>query len=133
VTEEILRLTNGHPFLIQALCSALITRLNSCSRQQAQLDDIAVAIAEIFEKWSDSYFKDLWERTEPEQQLCLQAVCTSPGPCSTDTIQRYSGLDETTVASHLAKLVVRDLLCCDDEGYRIAAPIFRQWVILKQY
>ena len=133
VTEEILRLTNGHPFLVQALCSALITHLNSCSRQQAQLDDLAIAIAEIFEKWSDSYFKDLWERTEPEQQLCLRVVCASSGSCSADTIERYCGLDQATVALHLAKLVGRGLLRCDDGEYRIAVPIFGQWVILKQY
>ncbi|HEY5006233.1 MAG TPA: hypothetical protein VII61_23935 [Ktedonobacteraceae bacterium] len=131
VTEEILRLTGGHPFLIQALCSALITHLNSCLRQQARLDDVAVAIDEIFEKWSDSYFKDLWERTEPEQQMCLRGVCASSGSCSADAIQHYCGLDEAMVASHLAKLLRRDLLRCDSGEYRIAAPIFGQWVVLQ--
>jgi hypothetical protein len=132
VTEEILRLTGGHPFLIQALCSALITRLNSCARQQAHLDDVAAAIDEVFEKWSDSYFKDLWVRTEPEQQRCLRAVCASSGSCSADAIQLYCGLDDAIVASHLAKLLRRDLLRCDGVDYRIAAPIFGQWVFLQE-
>lgn len=131
VTEEILRLTGGHPFLIQALCSALITRLNGRSSQQAHLDDVAAAIDEIFEKWGDSYFEDLWERTEPEQQLCLRAVCASSGSCSAAAIQQYCKLDEATVTSHLAKLIRRDLLCCEEGEYRVAAPIFGQWVSLQ--
>ncbi len=132
VTEEILRVTGGHPFLVQALCSSLITRLNSYSRQQANMDDITIAIDEIFKKWSDSYFKDLWERTEPEQRLCLKAICALSGPCKADDIQRYCNLDEATTAFHLEKLIRRDLLRYNKGEYQLAAPIFEQWLALQQ-
>ena len=130
VTEEIVRVTGGHPFLIQALCSALIMRLNKYARQQASIDDMAVAIDEIFKKWGDSYFGDLWERTDKEQRLCLKAVCTVSvsGTCHVDYIRQYCKLDEITLTFTLERLLRRDLLRCDAGEYRVAAPIFAQWL-----
>jgi hypothetical protein len=124
VTEEIVRVTGGHPFLIQALCSALITSLNRSTRQKASIDD-------IFKKWGDSYFGDLWERTDGEQRLCLKAVCAAPGACNVDYIRQYCKLEEVTLAFTLEKLLKRDLLCCDGGEYRIAAPVFAQWLGLQ--
>lgn len=128
VTEEIVRVTGGHPFLIQALCSALVTRLNRYSRQKARIDDVMASVDEIFKKWGDSYFGDLWERTDREQRLCLKAVCTAPGSCDVDYIRQYCELDEVTLVFTLEKLLKRDLLCRDAGEYRIAAPIFAQWL-----
>jgi hypothetical protein len=129
VTEEILRVTGSHPFLIQALCSALITRLNKYSRQQASMDDVTASIDDIFKKWGDNYFGDLLERTDAQQRICLKAVCTAPDSCTADYIQRYCNLDEVTLVFTLEKLLRRDLLCYDEGEYRIAVPIFAQWLV----
>jgi len=131
VTEEIVRVTGGHPFLIQALCSSLITRLNKGSRQKAHIADVMVSIDEIFKKWGDSYFGDLWERTDEEQRLCLRAVYTAQGSCDIDYIWQCCKLDEVTLANTLEKLLKRDLLCCNEGEYKIAAPIFAQWLALQ--
>jgi hypothetical protein len=56
VIGEIIRITGGHPFLVQALCSVLITHLNKYSRQQACIDDVVASVDNIFKKWGDSYF-----------------------------------------------------------------------------
>ena len=131
VTEKIVCLTGGHPFLVQALCSALITRLNKAARQQASVDDVLASVDDIFKKWGDSYFGDLWERTDGEQRLCLKAVCTASDSCDVDYIRHYCKLDEVTLVSTLEKLLKRDLLSCDRGEYRIAAPIFAQWLALQ--
>ena len=131
VTEEIVHATGGHPFLIQALCSALVTRLNRYSRQQAGIDDVVASVDEIFKKWGDSYFRDLWERTDREQRLCLKAVCTAPGSCNVEYIRQHCKLDEVTLVFTLEKLLKRDLLCRNAGEYRVAAPIFAQWLALQ--
>jgi hypothetical protein len=131
VTEEIVRVTGGHPFLIQALCSSLITSLNKGSRQKAHIADVMVSVDEIFKKWGDSYFGDLWERTDEEQRLCLRAVYTAQSSCDIDYIRQYCKLDEVTLANTLEKLLKRDLLCCNEGEYKIAAPIFAQWLALQ--
>jgi hypothetical protein len=129
VTEEILRVTGSHPFLIQALCSALITRINKAPDQQASIADVSASIDDIFKKWGDSYFGDLLERTDAQQRICLKAVCTAPGSCTADYIQRTCNLDDVTLAATLAKLLRRDLLCYNEGEYRVAVPIFAQWLL----
>jgi hypothetical protein len=129
VSAEILRVTGNHPFLIQALCSALITRINKASHQQASIADVSASIDDIFKKWGDNYFGDLLERTDAQQRICLKAIGTASGPCTTDYIQRYCNLDDITLTATLAKLLRRDLVCYNEGTYRIAVPIFAQWLL----
>jgi uncharacterized protein len=127
VTEEILRVTGCHPFLIQALCSILITHLNDSARWQANIDDVPGAIEELFNKWEDSYFKDLWERTDEDQRTCLRTIYAL-GRGTVDQIQRGCTLDETTITLLLKKLLKRDLLSSEHGEYCVAAPIFERWI-----
>ncbi len=127
VIVEIIHVTGCHPFLVQALCSIIVLNLNISEREQATCHDVKIAQEEVFKKWGDNYFKDLWERTDTEQRLCLFAVQLLQVATSTQ-IQQQSGLDETTTRHTLQKLLKRDLLLCNDETYRLAAPIFAEWV-----
>ena len=126
VIAEVLRLSGCHPFLIQALCSILIAELNASGREQAELHDVESAVEAMFKKWGDNYFKDLWERTDREQQLCLNVVCRL-GEADSATIQQQSGLDALTTRLTLQKLLKRDLLLATKDCYRFAAPIFEEW------
>lgn len=127
VVLEIIRVTGCHPFLIQALCSVIVSNLNTTHREQAARDDVEVAQEEIFKKWGDNYFEDLWERTDTEQRLCLLTIQASQ-EASMVQIQQQSGLDEATTRHALQKLLKRDILLCHNEMYRLAAPIFSEWV-----
>jgi hypothetical protein len=64
VIERIIHVTGCHPFFIQAMCSALIENLNLDDRQQAEPGDVALAMDQVLENWWDTYFRDLWERTD---------------------------------------------------------------------
>ncbi len=127
VITEILRVTGCHPFLIQALCSIIIADLNATAREHAEQRDVETAVEELFKKWGDNYFKDLWERTDAEQRLCLAAVRV-PGEVSFAQIQQQSGLDEAMTRHTLQKLLRRDILLCRKDIYQLAAPIFSEWV-----
>jgi hypothetical protein len=126
VIAEVLRVSGYHPFLIQALCSILIAELNASGREQAVLHDVEAATEEVFKKWGDNYFKDLWERSDREQRLCLNAVYAL-SEADSASIQLHSGLDEVTTRSTLQKLLKRDILLVTKDCYRFAAPIFEEW------
>ena len=127
VVEEIIRVTGCHPFLVQAICSALIDNLNVENRGQAELHDVRKATDQVLERWWDTHFRDLWERTSQEQRLCLTAIRSSGEGCLLD-ITRESGLDEKTVQRTLQTLCKRDLILHENSSYRVAAPIFYEWI-----
>src|SRR6266700_973976 len=127
VAEEIIKVTGCHPFLIQAICSALIDHLNTNERDQAASEDVKVAMHQVLESWWDTYFRDLWQRTELDQRTCLIAL-RSLDKGNLQDIARQSSLDEQTVQQTLQTLLKRDLVLYVDGNYQIAAPIFSEWV-----
>lgn len=127
VVEEIVRMTGCHPFLVQAVCSALIDNLNADKRTKASIKDVELAIQQCLENWWDGYFRDMWERTDQEQRVCLFAM-RKLGEGDSLAITQQSGLDERTVRHTLQTLLKRDLVVHTGSGFRIAAPIFTEWV-----
>jgi hypothetical protein len=132
VVDRILTETGSHPFLVQAVCSALIDYLNSKKRDRAQLQDVATAIDMTFTNWSN-YFRDLWIRTDQHQRSCLLAL-RALDTADRVQIQQHAGLDEKTTWRTLETLVKRDLIHKNaDNTYRISTPIFSQWVERSKY
>ncbi len=127
IVSEIMRITHCHPFLTQALCSIIVTNLNSSTRECAELADVTAAAEEVFQKWGEHYFRDLWDRTSTEQRRCLGTLLAS-GSGTLSQIQQASGLDTTTTQRTLQKLLRRDLLSREGEIYRVSMPIFAQWI-----
>ena len=70
VVEKIITETGCHPFLIQAVCSALIDNLNTERRAMAAIRDVEQAIEKVLEEWN-GYFYELWTRTDNNQRVCL--------------------------------------------------------------
>ena len=127
VVEEITRVTGCHPFLVQAVCSELIDNLNLENRQRAELEDVATAVTYVLKSWWDTYFRDLWERTDSQQRTCLKMLSQQEGS-DISALTQQSGLDEHTTREALQTLLKRDLVVLDKNGYQIAAPIFCRWV-----
>jgi hypothetical protein len=127
VVSEIINQTNGHPFLIQAVCSALINWLNNKKKEQAELQDVKVAIDHMLNNWRDTYFLDLWIRTGEEQRTCLTALNNLKIGDET-AIENSTALSKRVVRRNLETLLNRDLIVCTDGIYRIAAPIFSHWI-----
>jgi uncharacterized protein len=126
VVEEIMRVTGCHPFLVQAVCSALIDLLNRDRRRQAEKKDVAEAVEHTLRGWQN-YFQDLWEGTAREQRLCLFALQQSDHVTLPEIVEQ-SELSEQTALTCLNRLVKRDLVICEQGMYRIAAPIFHEWL-----
>jgi hypothetical protein len=127
VVDTIFTETACHPFLIQAVCSALIDGLNAEKKGRAEVSDVQKAIDKVLEGWH-GYFYELWTRTDEPQQACLLAL-QALGTADLLHIQQASKLDEKTVRRTLQTLLRRDLVRRDNGGvYCIAAPIFRRWM-----
>jgi uncharacterized protein len=130
VVEEIIFVTGCHPFLAQALCSELIEHLNLENRMCAELQDIPTATAHVLGNWWDTYFRDLWERSDQNQRTCLTLLSQMQGADIT-SISQQCGLDLQVARRIVQTLLERDLVLFEKDIYRIAAPIFTQWVELS--
>jgi AAA ATPase domain len=127
VVEEIMRVTGNHPFLVQAICAKLIDNLNIENRHPAQIEDIALAESQFLENWWDTFFHDLWERTDQRQRICLETI-KNLDKADQQKIVQYSSLDSWTARHTLQTLLKRDLILMEQDNYRIAAPIFSKWI-----
>jgi hypothetical protein len=129
VVEAVIKETGCHPFLVQAVCSALIEILNAENRSKSGLHDVDVAVQRVFTKW-ENYFQDLWMRTGEEQKKCLIALeALEEG--TLPKIERETRLDRRTMRRTLATLVDRDLVSTSGDSYKIATPIFSKWIALN--
>ena len=126
MVQEIIRVTGCHPFLIEAICSKLIISLNYKHRSQADIPDVEIALQQVLETW-DTYFRDLWERTDQHQRTCLTTIHRL-GRGTIHEIQQQSSLDEPLLHITLQILVKRDLLQYDHGFYLLAVPIFSRWL-----
>jgi len=125
VVEEIMRVTICHPFLVQAVCAALIHELNMGHRNHAEIADVAAAVSEVLEAW-DGYFLDQWDRTDPHQRSCL-ALLLDGEEKDFSTLLHQSSLDQHMLRQALQTLCKRDLTVLE-HGYHIATPIFHLWL-----
>jgi len=126
VVEYILDRTRCHPFLVQAVCYALIENLNAKKRERASIKDVDGAIERVFQNFNN-YFGDLWNRTDAHQRACLIALQKS-GAASIESLQEQSGLQENILWRTLDTLLKRDLVRQEDDRYSISTPIFVQWI-----
>jgi len=127
VVEEIIRATNCHPFLIQAVCSALLDALNAEKRTRAELQDVENAANRVLKNWGETYFLDLWNRTSIEQRRCL-VVLNELGDADFASIQQQTDLEERIVYLTLEKLLDRDLILKKQDKYSISVPLIARWI-----
>lgn len=130
LVQEILRLTHGQPFLVQAICKQIIERLNDESRDQATLQDVSAATEEVFEVWT-GYFWDLWDRCDHNQRLCLVALLDHESS-SIEQLAEKSALSILHTRQALDKLSMRDLVIDDHGQLSIAIPLVARWIQLNR-
>jgi hypothetical protein len=125
VVEEIMHVTACHPFLVQAVCSVLIDALNVSKNPTIAMPDIESATRQVLSRFG-FYFQELWNRTDEAQRACLQALDMQAGDAT--TVQRQSRLDKPAVRRALETLHQRDMINVQDGMYKIAVPLFSQWL-----
>ncbi len=132
VVEGIMRVTHCHPFLVQAVCSALLDSLNADKRNRIERPDVGAAANQVLKNWGSTYFRDLWERTDEDQRVCT-LILNQVGEGDLLRIEQQSGLDGSRVHHSLETLLGRDIVVCENGIYQIAVPLFGVWVQRGNY
>jgi hypothetical protein len=127
VVDAVMQMTNCHPFLVQAMCSALIDDFNVNKRTCLELPHVLTAADQVLRNWGDTYFLDLWGRTDKEQRACIIALSRS-GKSDLLAIEQRSGLDRASIRTALDTLINRDIVVYHEGGYRISVHLFRYWI-----
>ncbi len=121
-----MRVTGCHPFLIQAICSTLIDALNVGKLTSIEMQDVDNAVKQVLSRFRP-YFQEQWNRAGEPQRACLFAL-RDLNEGDAMTLQQRSQLDQQILHHALETLLDRDLICVKDGRYRIAVPLFSEWV-----
>ena len=120
--QEILHLTRGQPFLIQAICSVLFSRINQASERHALItkDMVLNSVETVFEQYSP-YFSDYWRDAGADGQVILLRLAEAA-----DTLEN--------VNRHVVRELERRLIIERNKQnlYDFQIPLFREWVLMYE-
>jgi hypothetical protein len=112
LTDYLLKITHGHPYLTQAVAKELVDLLNDEKRQVATFADIKRA-AQNATQAGQEYFYNLWDDAEQDGQILLKFAAKG-GNAPTGATRTH----------------LREMDIFDDEG-RFAVPLFEDGVKTK--
>jgi hypothetical protein len=128
-SQRVLELTNGHPFLLQLLCSEIITYKNQqplTERRLASIGDVESAAALALEH-AAFFFGDLeYNQVTDAGRMLLRFIAEQGAgvtvPTATLAARYPHQLQET-----LQLLIRRDLIEPHNDGYRFQVELIRRW------
>lgn len=129
--QRVLEVTRCHPYLVQLLCSEIVTLKNEQpieKRWNAQLDDVHQAISDGL-KNGHFFFQNIeTELTTADSFTMLRFIAAQgEGACVTRT-QLAKQFSET-LESSLTNLLQRELIETVEEGYRVQVELIRLWMV----
>lgn len=130
VKQEIIRLTNGHPFLLQASCYALIEYINQLQQETVTLSHVEQTTAIICSQW-EAYFINLWNTFDKEQKDCLQHLSYNNGRDSLKNIDKALGWGKDYAYRTLQTLIKRDIVRISNNQYEITIPLLAKFLAHK--
>jgi hypothetical protein len=137
--EEVVRLSNGQPYLVQLIGQNLVTRFNrqvfelgQDPEQPISLDDLhAVIDSPDFFQDGSPYFKGIWmQAADPphSQQAILQSLAEESK--NLKQLTAATGLSEDAAKEALRSLAAHDVVLrrSDDQCYGFTVELMRRWV-----
>lgn len=119
--DEIIRMTCGQPFLIQAVCEKLLDIASKAKTDLVTVDMLQTAYDQVYEK-NSVYFSDLWKLagriTSKTGQDILLALLDGPG-----TLEGFNLREAETLRRY------RMIRRTEDKLYEIEIPMFREWIV----
>ncbi len=145
VISQIVRLTNGQPYLIQLIGHTLVAYLNRNLLSQRKPDStFPIFNSEDLQKVLDSpefysignaYFRGIWQQaftsSVPGQIEILQQLAIQP--MSASQLTQATGFPVSKVASALRILQEHDVVILKDSTFIYAVELMRKWVISSQH
>ena len=139
--EEVVRLSNGQPYLVQLIGQNLVTRFNRQVFELGQdperpisLDDLlAVIDSPDFFQDGSPYFKGIWmQAADPPlgQQVVLKALAQESKDLQ--QLAAETGLSEDMAKDALGTLTAHDVVVLrrpEDQCYEFTVELMRRWVL----
>lgn len=137
--EEILKLTNGQPYLVQLICDNLVSRFNRQTfyenierDRRFTLEDVhAIIDSDEFYQDGSAYFNGVWgqaEETDPTGQLEILKALTS-SPLSFTELMNETHFDSNRIQEAVETLERHDVLEESDGKYGYTVELMRRWVV----
>jgi len=114
VLDAFVAVTNGQPFLTQALAFELVQQVNEAHRNEATRADVEAAVGRLFESAAE-YFADFWGSRSPAEQALLTSLAAGAEPSMDSPFAR--GLCDYDVLN---------------EAGDFAVPLVKRWVRATQ-
>lgn len=126
-----LALTRGHPFLIQLLCSEIVSLKNEqepALRRRCTAADVEEAVPAALQHGS-FFFVDIEQNQIGPSGLKVLELLAAAGPGRVTPWAALSnqGMDEDELKAALARLRLRDLIEEADGGLRFQVEMIRRW------
>jgi AAA+ ATPase superfamily predicted ATPase len=120
VVDRILELTHSQPYLLQAIGSELVNRLNTINRMTATMNDLNVAVQKTLVS-AQAYFHYTWaDECSDEEREFLMALALGV----------EIGQDRYRAA--FQSLSRKEIVEKDQNGYRLSVEMFRFWILNNQ-
>jgi hypothetical protein len=141
LAEELYRLTNGQPYLLQRLCWELVNHWNDRFLREGEETPRVLTLADLealltpdfyhdFFLQADYYFSGVWDEAGPDEHRLLLALATREDeqPLPRAELIRAAGLDPDEAETAIEAALRHDLIVEEDAGFRLAVPLMRRWV-----
>jgi uncharacterized protein len=112
--EEIWRLTAGHPYFIQLLCSTMVDFLNQHKKTQASKEEVEIILPQAF-GMGYQVFREFWNSCTAAEQEVLRT-------------RAEEGILNPEQKAAVPALIQRDVLS-PDLSFRV--PLLKKWLLCK--
>lgn len=132
-SQRVLALTCQHPFLIQLMCSEIVTLKNEQAthlRRLAQPADVELAAHSALRRGS-FFFADIQRNQTDENGVAVLRTLATHGEAALvdkATLQRLSGIT-VEIEPVLTGLIQRGIIETVESGYRFQVELIRRWFL----
>jgi hypothetical protein len=128
--NEILKITNGHPYYTQQLCHEIFI---VCDKKTLHMGFVEKAIGNILSNHNVDYQK-WWNDFDKTEKKIMIGICSgTQNPTSGEFISKYNIKSASTSGSALKRLLERGILVKKNgESYSIEDPFWEKWLTLNR-
>ena len=129
VTDEILNVTEDHPYYTQLLCHILWDRTREV--RAVTTDDVSSALQEVFLREAHA-FHDLWDMLPLKVRQLLVALAKEENSqvqvYSSDFLQKHNLGSASSVQRAVSRLMIEEILEKLTGGYQFTDIFFKRWI-----
>lgn len=140
--EQILKMTNGQPYLTQLICRILVNDLNeNKKRNDALIDDVDDVVEHIINEGKEHFSQHIWDESSQLERLLLSAAAEELTQKQLDHVGPDAIFDKIKpllpdfsrkqAMEALDKLVSKEILVERNLRYRFPVNLLRKWIAAR--